>query len=289
MKRVEWNVDGAIVRGHLHTPPGKHAERHPLIVMMHGLASSSVEFYDFPEKLAQAGYAVLAFDYRGHGASEGERGIISKDLALQDVEAGIQAMTKEYRIDADRIALVGHSTGGALAIYAAAHIEAVQCVAALAPLARARDEMNPFEYVGYNVMRIVNAPVRLFSKRGISVPYKVDYKRLYATEAAVARARKDDFLQHYLPVKMYKPFVKELDGVKFAKALDKPTLVMVAEFDVVVGKYNSRRVHDALPGPKKFVEVPKSGHSMCGDARSDFVAKHVVEWVDQHLKGVPAR
>jgi pimeloyl-ACP methyl ester carboxylesterase len=289
MKRVEWSVDGDTVRGQLHAPSGKHVEHHPLLVLMHGLASSSTEFYDFPEKLAQAGYAVLAFDYRGHGASDGDRGILSKERAGADVEAGIQAMEQEYRVDTSRIAIVGHSTGATLGLCAAAKIDKVRCVVALAPLARMRDEMNPFEFVGYNAARIVNFPVRLLNKKGISVPYKVDYKRLYSTEAAVARARKDDFLQHTIPVRNYRPLVRELNGVTCAENLHKPTLVMVAEYDVVVGKYNSRRVFDALPGPKKFVEVPKSGHSMCGDARSDFVARHVIEWVDANLKGVHAR
>src|SRR5688572_12970226 len=151
MKRVEWQVDGDMVRGHLHQPAGKRAERHPLLVMMHGLASSSVEFYDFPEKLANGGYAVLTLDYRGHGASTGMRGFLSKERARNDVEAGIEAMEKEYQIDTGRIGLVGHSTGGALALHVASHIDAVKCVAALAPLARMRDEMNPFEFVGYNL------------------------------------------------------------------------------------------------------------------------------------------
>jgi pimeloyl-ACP methyl ester carboxylesterase len=289
MKRVEWVVDGATVRGALHTATAKPSSRQPLLVLCHGLASSSVEFYDFPEKLAAGGYAVLTFDYRGHGTSDGERGIMSKDLMRADLEGGVEAMKKEYNVDTQRLGLVGHSAGGALAICAASHLKEVQCVIALAPLARARDEMNPFEFAAYNVMRVVNVPARLFSKRGLSVPYKIDYKRLYATSEAVERARKDDFLQHTLPVKMYKAFVRDLNGVACAENLHKPTLVMVAEYDVVVGKYNSRRVYDALPGPKKFVEVPKSGHSMCGDARSDFVAQHVLEFVDQYLKGIPAR
>lgn len=288
MKRVEWSVGNEIVRGHLYAPAGKRAKPAPLIVLIHGLASSSVEFYEFPEKLVAGGYAALTLDYRGHGKSDGDRGILSQERVLEDLEGGIDAMEQEYQIDTERVILLGHSTGGAMAICNANKLPSVKALIALAPLATLRDEMNLFEFAGYNLARLVNAPIRIFSKKGISVPYKVDYQRLYSTEAAVERARKDQFLQTTIPVRNYGPLVQKLDAEECAKNIKIPSLVMVAEYDVVVGKHNSRRVYDALAGPKKFVEVPRSGHSMCGDARSDFVAKICLEFADRHLRGISA-
>ncbi|MBI2077914.1 MAG: alpha/beta fold hydrolase [Euryarchaeota archaeon] len=288
MKRVEWSVHGDVVRGALFTPPGKIPRPLPLVLLIHGLSSSRVEFYDFPEKLAASGLAVLSFSYRGHGDSDGERGILSKERVREDCEGALEAMRSEYGVDLERVALVGHSTGGTLAICTAPHLPNVKCVVAMAPVARLKDEMNTFEFAGYNFMRALNGPARLFSKTGLKVPYKVDYHRLYASRAAVERAEKDGFLQELIPVKNYKPLVRDLDGVACAGNLRLPTFVLVAQYDIVVGKYNSRRVFDALPGPKKFVEVPRSGHSMVGDARSDFVAAHVNEFLAEHLKGAAA-
>lgn len=288
MKRVEWRVGTDVVRGRLYTPPGKRTKPVPLVVLIHGLASSSVEFYDFPERLVAGGYAALTFDYRGHGGSDGHRGLLSKERVHDDLRGAINAMKKEYQIDTGRIVLLGHSTGAAMAICNVGQFPQVKALIALAPVARLRDEMKLFEYVGYNLARVVNAPIRIFSRKGISVPYKVDYRRLYTTQAAIERARRDDFLQTTIPVLNYGPLVQQLDAEECAAQVHVPALVMVAEHDMVVGKHNSRRVYEAMAGPKKFVEVPRSGHSMCGDARSEFVANVCLEFINQHVRGIPA-
>lgn len=287
MKRVEWTVDGETVRGRLHAPAGAHPERVPVVLLAHGLSSSSVEFYDFPEKIARAGYACLTLDYRGHGQSDGERGVLSKERVRDDLLGGLQALTGEYHVDTSRVALLGHSTGAALAICAAPQIPNLRCLIALAPVARLRDEMNPLEFIAYFLLHLLNYPVRLFYRKGLRVPYKVDYKRLYVSPEAIARAEKDAFLQRTIPVKNYKPLVKRLNGVECARRLRVPALVMIGQHDIVVGKHNSRRVYNALAGAKTLLEVPGSGHSMCGDTRSDYVAARALEFLQQHLKGAP--
>lgn len=283
MKRVEWKVGGETVRGKLYTATPKPSRPLPLVVIGHGLASSSVEFYDFPERIAAHGYAVLTLDYRGHGESDGERGFLSKERVLEDLLGGLDAMRKEYNVDVDRLALLGHSTGAALFLHAAPHIPNLRCLALLAPVARLRYEMNPFEFLGYNLMRGVS----VLAPR-LRVPYKVRYERLYVSKASIERAQRDDFLQSSLPVRDYRPLVKELDGAAAARHVHVPALVMIAELDIVVKKSSSRKVHAALAGPKKLVDVPKSGHSMCGDERAEFVAAHVREFLDEHLKGATA-
>lgn len=285
MKRIAFTVDGETVRARLHEPPGTRRQPVPLVMLAHGLSSSSVEWYDFPQKIARGGYAVLALDFRGHGESDGERGVQSVARARADLAAALEAMRREYHIDLDRVALLGHSLGGALVLCAAPSLP-VRCVIALAPVRRLRDELNPFEFVGYNLLRWVNAPLRLLYRPGLRVPYKVDYNNLYADPDAVERARRDAFLQPTIPIKNYRALVARLNSERCARKLRLPALVMVAEWDVLVGKYNSRRVYEALAGPKKFVEVPRSGHSMAGDASSDFVAAHCREFLDQHLQGI---
>lgn len=287
MKRIEWTVDGETVRGHLYAPPGAHPQRVPAVLFAHGLSSSSVEFYDFPEKIARAGYACLTLDHRGHGASDGERGVLTKERVRDDLLGGLDALAREYHVDTSRVALLGHSTGAALALCAAPQIPNLQCLIALAPVARLRDEMNLFEFIAYYLLHLLNYPVRLFYRKGLRVPYKVDYKRLYVSPEAVARAQKDAFLQRTIPVKNYKPLVRRLSGVDCARHVRVPALVMIGQFDIVVGKYNSRRVYDALAGPRTLLEVPGSGHSMCGDARNDYVAARALEFLQQHLKGAP--
>ena len=141
MKPVEWTVDGDAVRGGLFTPAGKSTKRYPLVLLIHGLSSSRVEFYDFPEKIAKAGFAVLSFSYRGHGDSDGERGILSKQRVLEDCEGALAAMKDESGVDLANVALAGHSTGGTLAICTAPHLPNVRCVVAMAPISSLKDAL----------------------------------------------------------------------------------------------------------------------------------------------------
>lgn len=286
MKRVSFAVDGETVRGVLHEPPGMRRSPVPLVILAHGMNSSRKEWFEFPERLAQGGYAVFAFDFRGHGESDGERGVQSSARAREDLEAAIGALAAEYNVDTKKLAIIGHSLGAGLALAAAPHLP-ITCLIAMAPPHLLRQEMASAEYVGYNAMRAVNLLVRPFSKMGIRVPYKVEYKRLYADPKALHRAEANPFLDKWVPVKNYKALVSELDGVKSARRVKVPTLVLVAEYDVVIGKYNSRRVYEALAGPKRFVEVPRSGHSMAGDGRAEFVATQCLEFLDAHLKRPP--
>ncbi|KDO27343.1 hypothetical protein SPRG_06931, partial [Saprolegnia parasitica CBS 223.65] len=53
-----------------------------VIVFLHGLGDHSSGYLDFFERLAEAGYAVFAFDYIGHGKSEGERVYLERSLSL---------------------------------------------------------------------------------------------------------------------------------------------------------------------------------------------------------------
>lgn len=288
MKRVEFSVDGERVHAELHQPSGKLRRPLPLVMLVHGLNSTLKEYFEFPARLGAAGFSVLALDFRGHGHSEGERGVLSKERALADIRGAVEAASAEYGVDAGRWALVGHSLGGALIIAAAPYLPTLTCLIAMAPPWRLKAEMNPFEYVGYNLLRVVNAPVRLFSKGGLRVPYKVQYQRLFADPAALKRAQESDFLQHSVPVKNYKALVRDLDAAESARAVQIPALVLVAEYDIVVGRYNSRRVFQALAGPKEYAEIKGSGHSMTSDAKRDEVLDRCVRFLERNLKGARA-
>lgn len=98
------------------------------VVILHGAGSCKENHHDFARAVRAAGFAALAFDQRGHGASSGPMG----PEALDDV-AAMASLLRERIGDARApVALRGSSMGGYLAILAAPRANA-QAVVAICP------------------------------------------------------------------------------------------------------------------------------------------------------------
>ena len=108
----------------------------PVAVMAHGLAGTKDSgLQPFAEALAAAGLDVLAFDYRGFGASAGEpRQTVSMAGQLEDYRAAMSAAARLPGVDPQRIVLWGVSLAGGHVISAAAGRPDVAAVVALTPL-----------------------------------------------------------------------------------------------------------------------------------------------------------
>ena len=112
----EISYEETILHTTLNLPEYKEGETIPFIILMHGLTGASSD--DLMEKLAcemvEDGYAVLRFDFNGHGESSGtfEEMTITKEI--EDAEA-VLAYVKENYSFASEIILMGHSQGGVVA------------------------------------------------------------------------------------------------------------------------------------------------------------------------------
>ena len=70
---------------------------------------------------AEAGFTMLSFDYRGFGASEGERALLLPQEQVEDAVAALEYLaTQVPGVDPQRIGLDGTSVGGGIAALAAA-------------------------------------------------------------------------------------------------------------------------------------------------------------------------
>ena len=106
---------------------------HPIVVLLHGYPGHERNG-DLAHAMRRAGWDVLFFHYRGAWGSEGK---FSFSHALEDVDSALEfvrttSFATKFRADPARIALVGHSMGGFLAMMAAAANPDARCVASLA-------------------------------------------------------------------------------------------------------------------------------------------------------------
>lgn len=108
----------------------------PAIVMAHGLgATRDCGLAAYADKFADAGMAVLVFDYRHFGASDGQpRQLLSIQKQLTDWACAIRAVRAIDGIDANRIALWGTALSGGHVMTVAAADRRITAVVAQAPM-----------------------------------------------------------------------------------------------------------------------------------------------------------
>lgn len=121
---IEFNSQGVRLRAGLFQPVGKalgNSRGVACVVMAHGLGGTRAAGLEpFARHFAEAGLAVLVFDYRGFGSSDGNpRQVVDVRMQLDDWAAAIAHARSIKSIDPRRIALWGSSFSGGLVVAAA--------------------------------------------------------------------------------------------------------------------------------------------------------------------------
>jgi alpha-beta hydrolase superfamily lysophospholipase len=85
-----------------------------VVILVHGLRDHSARYEAFATSLAQHGFAVYAYDHRGHGRSDGQGQMVD---AFDDYLIDLHTFVTEVRTrEPNRpLFLFGHSMGGAIA------------------------------------------------------------------------------------------------------------------------------------------------------------------------------
>jgi len=106
------------------------------ILCIHGLACDSRIFNYFAERFSKLGCDVYAIDLPGYGNSDGEKGDVAFDVALQCMHDVVEEIGS---IHGDKIFLLGFSLGGLYTLwYAESHPESIHGIVLLAPHLRVK-------------------------------------------------------------------------------------------------------------------------------------------------------
>jgi fermentation-respiration switch protein FrsA (DUF1100 family) len=130
------------------------------VLFLHGNDGNVATHLGPAARLAEAGFAVFAFDYRGYGRSEGKP---TFEGIHEDARAALALLPSLPGVEPGRIAVVGQSLGGSVAIYTVAHasgpppVKAVAVDAAFSGYRRiVRDRMS-----GYPLAWLTKYPASL--------------------------------------------------------------------------------------------------------------------------------
>ena len=133
-EQVTFESEGVTLAGYLYRPAVQPTRPLPCVVMAHGFSGTMDRLFRYAEWFAQAGMAVLVFDYRNFGASGGQpRQLIDIPGQQADWRAAIDFARHHQGLDPQRLALWGSSLGGAHAITVAAADPALAAVVVQVP------------------------------------------------------------------------------------------------------------------------------------------------------------
>jgi uncharacterized protein len=126
---------GTVLRGWYYTPEG--GEAGPAVVMAHGFSAvKEMALAPFAHAFCEAGMAVLVYDHRNLGASDGApRQEINLWAQARDYRYAISWLARQSEVRADRIAIWGSSFSGGEVIAVAACDRRVKAVVANVPFA----------------------------------------------------------------------------------------------------------------------------------------------------------
>jgi len=259
----------------------------PPIVFSHGVTLSSRTWAKQFEGIAAAGFRVVAFDHRGHGASQlGEHG-----HAVINLAADVNSVLVE--LDLRDAVLVGHSMGGvavqAFAIeYPDVMHERVRGLVLLSTLTRTRN-------VGPQPVRdALSAGVRNGPSIGtvMAMP-NFGYLLARIGFGKDAHHTQVDFVREMIaecPADTSHDATEALLDTDFTDDLatiDVPTLVVCGTADLITPASDSRRIARRLPGAR-LIMIPDAGHMVMlerWEAFNTLVEEFAREVQRRHTRG----
>lgn len=263
----------------------------PGLVFAHGLLSRSEEFLDFPERFVKAGYAVLTFDFQGHGQSGGMRSFHSAEQHVGDLRRAVETLRDRPEVDADQIYLLGHSLGTVPALLLLGHnLPGIQGGILLAPPSQVRKDNSVAEVLFYWAGSQLARPILDHWGIHLHVPYRVGPQDVYLDPEAQRRGAELNLIQPSLTLNNYDYLIETIDNEKAARSVQLPTLIVAAKEDQVVSNQNSRDVYEALAAEdKEWVRLSPSGHSMMGDYAKDTLFELILDWLARHRTSTPSK
>lgn len=248
------------------------------LIVVHGLRDHSSRYARMAERLADRGYAVHAFDLRGHGKSDGDRAYVdSFDDYVDDLELFVQRVAA--REPGKPLFLFGHSMGGAVATLFAlrAHRPALRGLVLSAPALQVGDDVPGPLVAVTRVLGGLAPSLRVLELETAS----------FSRDAAVVDAIARDPLVEQRPgpartaAQLLGAIGRIQDGME---GLDVPLLILHGTGDKLTNPAGSRALSvRARAGDKTLRLYPGLAHDLLHEPEHEQVLGDIAGWLDAHL------
>ena len=249
-RRITLEIDSLKISAQLYLPDGQSP--HPTVCVCHGIPAKKPDLKDggYPqlaERICRKGFAVLIFNFRGTGVSEGNLDMFGW---TRDLKAVLNYLYTVPVVDESRLALLGFSGGAAVAIYVASQDGRVSGVATCA---------CPAEFT--------------FLTEGGNPQSLIDH--FYS----IGAIRDKDFprsSQEWLNGFHLVSPIKNVAGIA-----PRPLLLVHGNRDETVDVSHAHRLYDKAGEPRQIVIVDGAGHRL---RQNDEAMAVVIDWLESRLR-----
>lgn len=295
---VSISVDDITLAGHLRLPESRSGETLPAIVFTGPFTGVKEQVAgQYADRLADRGFATLAFDHRNFGSSGGHRRQHEDPAGkLSDLSAATSFLVNHAAIDGDRIGCVGICMGGG---YALKHSAFDRRIKALAVVAAAFNDpkvmRNGIGAVGYDQMMSGFADVASQEAQTGAVDYIKAVSNVDGEDAAMPGAEPFEYYGTERSAadgwenQMTRLSVRELLTTDLAIGADfvgpTPTLIVHGRTDAFCSPEGAQDAFDRIDGTKELMWLDTTNHIDLYD-QADYVdpaVDRVAEWMAEYL------
>jgi predicted acyl esterase len=260
--------DGVSLAATLHLPEGTAPPGGwPAVMLFHGLAGTRASMAPIAQGfLANQGYAVLAYDARGHGASGG---LVTLDgpREMADLRAAFAWLTSRADVSDTQVGAMGFSLGGGAVLRAA--VEGVP-FKAIVPAITWTDLYDALAPQGW-------------PKTGAIANF---LQSVHTWEPTVYGIAQDAIRNQNVPA--VKAFTAQRSSLAELKSLSTPTFFIQGRRDYAFDIAQAKAGYKAVKGPKRLY-LGDLGHAPAANpaAETPHYLTEAREWFDRFLKGLP--
>ncbi len=245
----------------------------PTIVLVHGW-TCNLTFWHYQIRDLSRYFRIVAYDQRGHGASEvpQDEDSYSADTLAGDLQAVLDATVPQGQ----RCVVAGHSMGGmTIVAWAGRHPEAVaQRLAAAALVNTGMDQLAARllilgPRVGSRIHQAVIPPLVTMPRAPRAMFEPISLRLIHRIVAGPDASPGRVAFMHRMVLSCPAPvragfgrLFTDLDLSGSVPDLDVPTTVIAGELDRLLPPWHSQQLAGRLPQLVELVELPRMGH-MC--------------------------
>ena len=290
-KPVSFYSEGVRLVGDVYHPDGLGAgDKRAGVVLCHGYTGiKDLYLPDNARVLTEAGYVVLAFDYKGWGDSEGSRSRLAPYSRVADVQAALTFLGSLPEVDAGRLGIYGTSYGGATVVWVAAIDTRVKCTVSVVGIGHGgrwmRSVRRPDEWHDLlersrqdRVKRASEGKSEFVPREQILLPDR------QSAELAAAARRNNPAAVSTIPLEYVDETVQFHPEWIVDKIAPRPILFITSDDDRLVPPEESQALYARAGTPKKLVVLEGVGHyEVYSEPAFSQVMRETVAWFQAYL------